>query len=95
MSHIAEDIMASKWSRPKVSKVSHNMEALAIMGSQGESQLSMYSSVEAVLSLYGLLHDTKMSHKIKYLASKARRESKLFRGRGLKVLQICVLLGGR
>jgi hypothetical protein len=48
------------------------------MGSQGESQaqLSMYSSVEAVLSLYGLLQDgTKMSHKIKNLASKARRES--------------------
>ncbi len=50
----------------KVSKVSHNVVALAIMGSQGESQLLMYSSVEAVLSFYGLLqHGTKMSHKLR------------------------------
>jgi hypothetical protein len=52
------------------------VEALAIMVSQGESQLSPYSTLEAVLSLYGLLqHGTKMSHKIKNLASTARRES--------------------
>jgi hypothetical protein len=46
-------------------------------GSTGESVSPnvQYSTVEAVLSLYGLLqHGTKMSHKIKDLASKARKE---------------------
>ncbi len=74
--------MASQWSRPKVSKVSHNVVVLAIMGSQGESQLSIYVTVEAVLSLNDRLqHGTKMCHKIKDLASTARRVSWLCRGR--------------
>ncbi len=105
MSHNAEDIMASLWSRPKashkveeaiskVSKASHNVEALAIMGSWAESQLGLYSTLEAVLSLYGLLqHGTQMSHKMKDLASKARRESWLCRGRGLKELLIWLING--